>query len=118
MGISRQAALVVIATFFTTAAQLSFKLGAGQGGFLLGPLPLNAAVVLGFISYAAAALLFLFALRGGELSLLYPLWSLSFVWIFIVSLFVLGESINAFNWLGIALIITGVSFVGRGAKHA
>lgn len=111
-------ALVVLATIFTAIAQLSFKLGSAQGGILIGPLPLNPIIAAGFIAYGIAALLFIYALRGGELSVLYPLWSLSFVWIFLVSIFTLKEAVSVINWLGVALIMLGVSLVGRGAKNA
>lgn len=107
----------MVATFFTTAAQLSFKLGAGTEGFMIGPFPLNYTIIAGFLSYGIAALIFIRALKGSELSVLYPVWSLSFVWIFLVSLFILNESVSIFNWLGITLIIAGVSLVGKGAKY-
>jgi len=105
--------LVVIATFFTTIAQLSFKLGSTSEGVYIGPIPLNIIIVVGFLAYGTAAILFLYALRGGELSVLYPIWSLSFVWIFFVSSFILKESINLLNWIGVLFIIIGVSLVGR-----
>ena len=110
--------LVVIATFFATAAQLSFKLGANSPGFIAGPVPINLLVFFGFVSYGISTVLFIFALRGGQLSVLYPIWALSFVWIFLVSILVLNETVNAINWLGIGFIIAGVSLVGRGPKNA
>jgi undecaprenyl phosphate-alpha-L-ara4N flippase subunit ArnE len=109
--------LVVIATFFTTLAQLAFKIGASIQGISLGPVPINSIILVGFLSYVIAGFLFIYALRGGELSILYPLWALSFVWIFIASFLILRESINFFNWLGIFFIILGISLVGRGAKN-
>lgn len=105
--------LVVVATFFTTIAQLSFKIGSNAEGFYLVFFPINIIILAGFVAYGISALLFLYALRGGELSVLYPIWSLSFVWIFLVSSFVLKESINLFNWVGVLFIIIGVSLVGR-----
>ncbi len=110
--------LVVIATFLTTIAQLSFKLGSNAPGVYLGAFPINVSIVSGFFVYGISALLFTYALRNGELSVLYPIWSLSFVWIFLVSMFMLNESIIIFNWLGIVLIILGVSLVYGGAKNA
>ncbi|MBS3053482.1 MAG: hypothetical protein J4469_03195 [Candidatus Aenigmarchaeota archaeon] len=115
--ISKSVLLVVIATLFTTVAQLMFKLGSGAEGFYFGPLPINITIIAGFLSYAVAAFIFIRALKGSELSVLYPVWSLSFVWIFLVSLFILNESVSIFNWFGILLIITGVSLVGKGAKY-
>ncbi len=114
---SKSVLLVVIATLFTTIAQLLFKLGSVAEGFYFGPLPINVTIIAGFLSYAAAAFIFIRALKGSELSVLYPVWSLSFVWIFLVSLFILNEPISIFNWFGILLIITGVSLVGKGAKY-
>ena len=103
--------LVLVATFFTAAAQFSFKLGAVY------ETPVNALIVTGFLSYAVSALLFIYALRGGDLSVLYPFWSLSFVWIFLVSSFLLHESVNIYNWAGVFMIILGVSVIGRGEKN-
>lgn len=110
-------ALVVIATLFTAAAQLSFKLGANAQGVYIGPFPVNITVIAGFLAYGIAAMLFLFALRGGQLSVLYPIWSLSFVWVFLVSSLLLKETVTPLNWAGILLIMAGVSLVGRGAKN-
>ena len=110
--------LVVIATFFTTIAQLSFKLGSTAEGFYIWTFSVNATIIFGFLSYCIAALLFIRALRGAELSILYPLWSLSFVWVFLASSLFLKESISAFNVAGLILIMLGVSFVGRGVKNA
>lgn len=110
--------LVVTATLFTAVAQLSFKLGSAAEGLYLGPFPVNLSVIFGFLSYAAAALLFIRALKGKQLSLIYPIWSLSFVWVFLISVFFLNEAVSVTNWLGIALIMLGVSLVGKGAKYA
>ncbi|MBI2578464.1 MAG: EamA family transporter [Candidatus Aenigmarchaeota archaeon] len=110
-------ALVVTATLFTAVAQLSFKLGANAQGFYIGPFPVNVIVIAGFLAYGIAALLFLHALRDGQLSVLYPIWSLSFVWVFLASSMLLKETVTLLNWFGIILIMAGVSLAGRGAKN-
>ncbi len=109
--------MVISATFFTASAQLLFKLGTNSGSLIEG-LPLNIMIVGGFISYAIAALLFVQALNKGDLSVLYPIWSLSFVWIFAISSLLLNETVSITNWAGAGLIVTGVSFIGKGAKNA
>ncbi len=109
--------LVVVATLFTAVAQFLFKVGSTSEGILLGPFSLNSIVIGGFASYAAAGVLFLYALRSGELSILYPIWSLSFVWVFVVSFVVLHESISVFSWFGAAVIIVGVALIGKGMTH-
>jgi drug/metabolite transporter (DMT)-like permease len=53
------------------------------------------------------------ALRHGELSVLYPIISLSYVWVAIAAVLVFHESMNAIKVVGIATIIFGVAILGR-----
>jgi uncharacterized membrane protein len=53
------------------------------------------------------------ALKGRELSRLYPIIALTYVWVTFLSMFVLpGEHLNVFRSVGIASIVTGVSILG------
>jgi uncharacterized membrane protein len=61
-------------------------------------------------------LLFIPALKGGDLSVLYPFVALAYIWVSLLSVKFLGEKMNKFKWLGIALIIIGVSFIGIGSN--
>ncbi|MBI2543300.1 MAG: EamA/RhaT family transporter [Candidatus Aenigmarchaeota archaeon] len=108
--------LIIICTFLTTIAQMAFKLGSSSLEFSLLSL-VNSYIIIGFLAYGLTAILFIVALKFGELSLLYPVWSLSFVWVTISSIVLLGESLSLVNWMGIALIIVGVSFIGFGARN-
>jgi len=42
---------------------------------------------------------------------------LSYVWVALVGIIFLGETLLVANWLGIGLIVMGVSMVGYGGKH-
>lgn len=108
--------LIIICTVLTTAAQLSFKLGSTTLDFSLENSLFNIYLVIGLVFYGMAAVLFIFALRLGELSVLYPLWSLSFVWVTLASMFLLKETISFREWLGIGAIVTGVSLIGLGVR--
>jgi len=57
------------------------------------------------------------SLKYGELSVLYPIIALSFVWVNIISFELLGESLNTFKWAGVSLIIIGVTCIGFGSKN-
>ena len=57
------------------------------------------------------------ALRRGELSVLYPVIALTFVWVTIASVIVFHEQMNAPKLAGIAIIIAGVAVLGRGGKQ-
>lgn len=72
--------------------------------------------LLGGISlYGLGTILFIPALKGGELSVLYPLVSVTYIFVAILSVKLLNEKMNSFKWIGIALIIIGVAFIGFGS---
>lgn len=55
------------------------------------------------------------ALKYSELSFLYPLTGLSYVWTALYSAHFLGEKINKYTWLGIAFTVSGVLLIGFSA---
>ena len=71
---------------------------------------------VGYSMYGISMVLLVLALRHGELSALYPVIALTFVWVTILSVVVFHESLNAWKLIGIALIITGVATLGRGKR--
>ena len=79
--------------------------------FLITNYPLYGAASL----YMMAIFIFVFALKGGELTVLYPLSSLGYIWASLSSVRFLGERMSAFKWAGICLIIAGVTFIGIGS---
>jgi drug/metabolite transporter (DMT)-like permease len=70
---------------------------------------------LGIALYGVATVLSLFALRVGELSVLYPFVALQYVWTTFLSKKYLHEKITWLKWAGIGLIFLGVSLIGLGA---
>ena len=56
------------------------------------------------------------ALKHGELSLLYPIISLSYVWVAILSVLIFHETMNALKIAGICVIMIGVAVLGRGSR--
>ena len=69
----------------------------------------------GIALYAVGTILFIPALKGGDLSVLYPFVALTYIWVSLLSVKFLGEKMNKFKWIGIALIILGVAFIGIGS---
>ncbi|MBI4440752.1 hypothetical protein HY639_01150 [Candidatus Woesearchaeota archaeon] len=108
-------ALVLTCTFFTSVAQLLLKTGVMK---ISRTLPMNGPLLLGLLLYVIAAGLLLVALKFGELSVLYPGIATSFIWVNLLSLFILHEDIPPLRWVGIGLIIFGVSLIGLGSKTA
>ena len=66
--------------------------------------------------YAVSTVLLVLALRDGELSVLYPIISMTYVWVLLLSVLIFNESLNLFKILGISVIVFGVSFLGRKDK--
>jgi len=73
-------------------------------------------IISGFAIYSIGAISMILAYRYGELSLLQPINSMSYVFAAFIAIFVLNESIPMINFAGIFLIITGVVFIGVNSK--
>lgn len=108
---------VAINTLLTAVGQVLYKMGAEQFVFSAVGLLTNFPLIFGLLIYAVAAVVLIIALRYGELSVLYPVIALSFVWVNLFSLHLLGESLSSFKWVGICFIILGVSCIGFGSKN-
>lgn len=76
---------------------------------------LNKSLWVAVASQFFSMILYAIALKGGELSFIYPLVSTVYIWASLLSIKLLGECMNAKKWAGIALIIVGVTFIGLGA---
>lgn len=107
--------MIVVFTFFAAVAQPLFKIGANRlfhnltiSGFLT-DVPLLAGLAL----YGLGSALMILALRHGELSVLYPFISLSYVWVAVLSVAIFREHMDAVKILGMLSIIGGVVLLGR-----
>lgn len=72
-------------------------------------------LVAGLGLFGFSAILFTIALRGGDLSVLYPFVSVGYIFIVLLSKLVLKERINSWKVLGIVSIILGVVSIGFGS---
>jgi drug/metabolite transporter (DMT)-like permease len=109
-------ALVTLATFFTAAGLIVFKLGAENFSFSFSIL-LNYYLIVGVVLYIIGAVLLISSFKHGDLSSLYPFISLSYVWTFLYAAIFLGENTHAVKVLGCILIIGGVSLLGIKGGH-
>ena len=118
----RQAALIVACcTLLIAVAQILIKIGANRlshaglmetliGIFTIPPL------FAGYCLYGVFTVLFVYALRHGEVSVLYPIIALGYVWVTILSAIVFHETINPLKVVAVAIIVAGVSVLGWGGK--
>ena len=77
------------------------------------PIFLNPFVFLGFFSFALSSILWLVVLSRFELSFVYPLVSLAYIAVAIISLFFFKENVTLIRWVGIFTICLGVFFISR-----
>jgi multidrug transporter EmrE-like cation transporter len=114
----RSVALVFCCTVLGAAAQILMKMGANHmvAGLArpgLAGIVTNVPLMIGYTLYGMSTVLLVLALKDGELSLLYPVIALTYVWVTILSLLVFHDDINIFRLTGIAIIVVGVGVLGR-----
>lgn len=107
--------LVITATLIGAFGPILLKKASAKRLSKLSSLATNYHLFGGVALYAIGTLLFIPALKGGDLSVLYPFVSLAYIWVSLLSVKFLGEKMDKFKWLGIALIIIGVTFIGLGS---
>lgn len=104
--------LVFFCTVLGAAAQVFMKIGGTQfHGLNIGLLH-NWQLLAGYALYGTNTLMLMIALRDGELSKLYPIIALTFVWVNVLSVLYFGEQINRWKVCGILAIMAGVSVLG------
>jgi drug/metabolite transporter (DMT)-like permease len=109
--------LFLIASFLGAAGQFLYKAGTDRavaaGGGLIGYL-VNPRIFAGVVCYVLVMGCFVAAFRrGGEPTLLYPIYATTFVWAALLGLVLYQAPIRGVHVLGMILIIAGVSLMGR-----
>lgn len=111
--------LVLISVALGVCGQLLLKHGTNTfGADVARPLGvlsllLHPPVIAGFVCYGAASLSWLVVLTRAPVSVAYPMLSLGYAVVAVVSWRLFGEAMTASKVLGILLIISGVVFLTR-----
>jgi multidrug transporter EmrE-like cation transporter len=77
----------------------------------------NSRLILGVGLYLGSSVIYALGVRGGELSVLYPIVSLGYVFTLVWSKLFFDEPITRYKVAGLGLILAGVFLVGMGASH-
>jgi len=109
--------LVFATTFLLSIAQVFLKKGANLLSFNLLELITNYNLITGLGIYVFALFVVIFALKHGEVSTLYPIIALSYIWVTILASSIFNEPVNPLKWAGIAAIFLGVSLIGLGGRE-
>jgi drug/metabolite transporter (DMT)-like permease len=111
--------IVLACTLLVAIGQYLIKLGANRlshAGFLATMIGIFTIPQLfaGYCLYGVFTVLFVYALRHGELSILYPLIALGYVWVTITAVVAFHETLNPLKVIGLVVIICGVAVLGWG----
>ena len=107
-------ALILGAVAFSVVGQLFLKSGAqhlaalGRADFLIAAAR-DVRVLSGLVAWIASTLCWLYVLRVAPLSRAYGLTSLTYVFIFIASVFLYGEQVRRVHVVGTVLIVIGIA---------
>jgi multidrug transporter EmrE-like cation transporter len=109
--------LVFLSTLLSASGQILIKTGVNH----LKPNPISVAtnvpLIIGYGLYGLSAAILVVSLKYGELSVLYPIYAMNFIWVSIASpiVFAGSDSMNALKWTGVLAIVIGVTLIGVGS---
>jgi uncharacterized membrane protein len=104
----------LLASLLGALGQFLYKSGADRAGGSLASYFLNVRILGGVVSYIGVMVLFVAAFRrGGELSVLYPLYATTFIWAAFIALAAYGVSIKPVNVAGMVLLVAGMYLMGK-----
>jgi undecaprenyl phosphate-alpha-L-ara4N flippase subunit ArnE len=67
------------------------------------------------LSMIAASAIWFYILKHHDLSLAYPLLSISYIFGTLAAIFIFHETVSATRWIGVLLIMLGVAFLAKPA---
>ncbi|WP_316148613.1 EamA family transporter [Cupriavidus sp. BIC8F] len=96
----------LVGSILAAMGQVAFKFGATGKHYLSDYL--NGWILLGLLFYGAGTALWIFALGRANLTVVYPFTALTFVLVYLVGVFALGEPTSPLQLFGVAIILIGL----------
>ena len=106
--------ITLVAALVASASQLLYKKGLKKeiGGMHdLLALARNKTVVAGGVGYISSLAIYLYAISQAPLSIVYPTFASSFIFVTLISVAVLKEKVGAMRIAGVALIFIGIGII-------
>ncbi len=110
-------ALVAVGSFIGSFGAVFLKAGAVRIERNIAALVANWRLMAGIFLFCLSSVFFVLGLKHGELSVLYPIVSLGYIWTLLWSRLFFGEQLTKSKLAGLALILIGVLFVGMGTDR-
>lgn len=102
-------AYLLAGTLFAALGQVLFKVGATGRNALFDFV--NAWIIAGLVSYALGTMLWIYSLSKAQLTIVYPFTALTFVLVYLVGVFVLGEATSLKAMVGVAAVLLGLFLI-------
>ena len=106
--------MVFAAAFVGSFGSVFLKAGAGRLHRNPITLILNWRLATGVVLFVASSFLFIAGIRRGELTILYPMVSLGYIFTLVWSKAFFNEPLNRGKFAGLALILLGIVFLSLG----
>jgi drug/metabolite transporter (DMT)-like permease len=106
--------LVLFSSFVGSFGAVGLKLGAERLGGGFGKLLTNYWLAIGIALYLISSVFYMMGISQGELTVLYPMISLGYVWALLWARLLFKEQFTMAKVGGLALIIFGVALINLG----
>lgn len=111
----RSIAMVFVAGIVGSFGAVFLKLGAMRLNHSVLSF-VNSRLIVGVALYLGSTVIYLSGLKGGDLSVLYPMVSLGYIWTLLWSKLFFNEALTRYKFAGLGLIVAGVILVGMGTR--
>ena len=108
--------LVLLASFIGSFGAVLLKAGAGRLHRNLSSVVFNYPLAGGVFLFLLSSYFFVLGVRKGELTVLYPMVSLGYVWTLFWSRLFFGEPFTREKFLGLGMILTGIVMLAVGGR--
>lgn len=105
-------ALVLSGSVIGSVGAAFLKAGAGTLSRTLSSILLNWRLAVGIVTYLISSVFFVKGISNGELSILFPMVSLSYIGAMIWSRLFFNEKLTGVKLTGVGLILVGIVFLG------
>lgn len=108
--------LVLIASFIGSFGAVMLKSGAQRLSRGWQSILFNYHLAAGIALFVLSSAFYMLGVRNGELTILYPMVSLGYIWTLFWSRIFFGEPLTRSKFAGLALILVGIVFLGLGNR--
>lgn len=109
-------AWVSVGAFIGSLGAVGLKAGSAHLELKLRPLLTNWKLALGIGGYLVSTLFYMTGISKGEISVLFPMVSVGYIWTMLWSKLFFGEALTRAKFVGLGLILAGCVLLGLGKR--